>query len=139
MTDTNARILIVDDSRVIRDLLSEYLGDLGFSVDEAVDGQDGIDKALADNYDVVFCDLHMPRKNGYQVYIEVSEKKPKTRFIMTDSLPDELAAKAEEAGACCCLTKPFDLNEVKRKLLEILKLQQGSKPCPNSKAKPSVS
>ncbi len=137
MPDLNARILIVDDSRVIRDLLREYLTDLEYSVDVAVDGQDGIDKALVGDYDVVFCDLHMPRKNGFQVYSEVSRAKPEVSFIMTDSLPDELAAKAEEAGACCCLTKPFDLNEVKRKLLEVL--QQGSKPCPNPKARPSVS
>lgn len=137
MPDANARILIVDDSQVIRDLLCEYLSDLGYTVELAIDGQDGIDKALATDYDVVFCDLHMPRKNGFQVYSEVSETKPHSIFIMTDSLPDELAAKAQEAGACCCLTKPFDLNEVKMKLLEVL--QQGSKPCPNSKVKPSVS
>ena len=137
MPDINASILIIDDSQVIRDLLSEYLGDLGCTIETAIDGQDGIDKALASEYDAVFCDVHMPRKNGYQVYNEVSRIKPHMPFIMTDSLPDDLAAKAEEAGACCCLTKPFDLNEVKGKLLEVL--QQGSKPCPSSKVKPYVS
>ena len=119
-----ARLLIVDDSQVIRDLLSEYLLDRGHEVDQAVDGQDGIEKALAEEYDAIFCDLHMPRKNGYQVFQEVTRAKPGSRFIMTDSLPDELAAMAQEAGAYCCLTKPFDLDQVALKLQEVLEVTE---------------
>jgi len=115
-----AKILIVDDSKVIRDLLSEYLAEQGHMVGLAVDGQDGIDKAMAEAYDIVFCDLHMPKKNGFQVYQAVSEQKPETRFIMTDSLPDELARKAQDAGAYCCLTKPFDLDEVTETVQRIM-------------------
>ncbi len=115
-----ANILIVDDSKIIRDLLSEYLMDQGHRVDEAVDGQDGIDKALSGDYAVVFCDIHMPKKNGYQVFTEVSTVKPELRFIMTDSLPDELARMAEAAGACSCLTKPFDLDGVFETLKQVL-------------------
>ncbi len=115
-----AKILIVDDSEVIRNLLEEYLTDAGFSVDLAIDGQDGIDKALAGDYQVVFCDIHMPRKNGYQVYREVTARKPDLAFIMTDSLPDQLAEMAQSAGAHCCLTKPFDLDQVKRTLDKLL-------------------
>ncbi len=115
-----ANILVVDDSEVIRNLLEEYLTDAGFSVDLAVDGQEGIDMALVGNYQVVFCDIHMPRKNGYQVYREVSSKKPELAFIMTDSLPDQLAEMAQSAGAHCCLTKPFDLDQIKRTLDRLL-------------------
>lgn len=111
-----ANILVVDDSEVIRNLLEEYLTDAGFSVDLAIDGQEGIDMALAGDYQVVFCDIHMPRKNGYQVYREVSARKPELNFIMTDSLPDQLAEMAQSAGAHCCLTKPFDLDQIKRTL-----------------------
>jgi DNA-binding response OmpR family regulator len=109
-----AHILIVDDSKVIRDLLTEYLCEQGHQVDSAVDGQYGIDQALDGDYDVILCDLHMPRKNGYQVFSEVTAAIPGSRFIMTDSLPDELAQKAQDAGAYGCLTKPFDLDEVTR-------------------------
>lgn len=115
-----ARILIVDDSKVIRDLLTEYLSEQGHQVDSAIDGQDGIDQALAGDYDVILCDLHMPRKNGYQVFTEVTEACPTSRFIMTDSLPDELAQLAEEAGAYGCLTKPFDLAEVNLTIEQVL-------------------
>jgi two-component system response regulator ResD len=114
-----ARILVVDDSLVIRNLLAEYLSDQGHQVDTAADGQEGIEKALDGDYDVILCDLHMPRKNGYQVFTEVTAHRPQTRFIMTDSLPDELARLAQEAGAYGCLTKPFDLDEVARTLEKI--------------------
>ena len=115
-----ARILIVDDSKVIRDLLTEYLGEQGHQVDSAIDGQYGIDQALDGDYDIILCDLHMPRKNGFQVFTEVTAARPASCFIMTDSLPDELAQKAQEAGAYGCLTKPFDLDEVTRTIDQIL-------------------
>ncbi len=114
------RILIIDDSQVIRSLLTEYLTDSGYHVDQACDGQEGIDMALAGDYDIAFCDIHMPRKNGYQVFQEVSAQRPGIFFIMTDSLPDHLAELATSEGAHCCLTKPFDLDQVKNTLEGLL-------------------
>lgn len=114
------RILIIDDSQVIRSLLKEYLTDYGYHVEMACDGQEGIDMALAGDYDVAFCDIHMPRKNGYQVFSEVSRRRPDIFFIMTDSLPDQLAEMATSEGAHCCLTKPFDLDQVKATLEGLL-------------------
>lgn len=115
-----ARILVIDDSEVIRNLLEEYLTDSGYEVDLACDGQEGIEKALTGDYQVVFCDIHMPRRNGYQVFTEVSKKRPEMFFVMTDSLPDQLAEMAQNAGAQCCLTKPFDLDQLRRTLESLL-------------------
>jgi CheY-like chemotaxis protein len=121
MTDKGMlKILVVDDSDVIRALLEEYLTELGYLVDLAADGAEGIEKALAGDYAVVFCDIHMPRKNGYEVYSEVARHRPETRFIMTDSLPDRLAEMAQQAGACCCLQKPFELAQIRQTLQNIL-------------------
>lgn len=114
------KILIIDDSAVIRDLLHEYLTDLGYDVDLARDGQEGINKALAGDYRVAFCDIHMPKKNGYQVFREVSAEKPGLLFIMTDSLPGPLAEMAQKEGAHRCLIKPFDLEQVKEALKAVL-------------------
>jgi len=115
-----ARILIVDDSSVIRGLLSEYLSELGHEVDLAEDGAEGIRMALEGDFHVIFCDIHMPRQNGYQVFLQVSQAKPNSHFVMTDSLPDQLADMATDAGAVCCLQKPFDLDEIKATLEQIL-------------------
>ncbi len=106
------KILIIDDSEIIRNLLYEYLTDLNHEVEFAFDGQEGIDKGLKNSYDLIFSDIHMPRKNGYLVFQEIRAIKENQIFIMTDSLPDSLAEQAEKEGAWCVLTKPFDLNEV---------------------------
>jgi DNA-binding response OmpR family regulator len=113
-------ILIVDDSEIIRNLLSEYLSDLDYAVDTAVDGLDGINKALSGDYRLILCDIHMPGKNGFEVLKAVSSVKPETIFIMTDSLPDKLSDLAQEAGAYCCLKKPFDLAEIRTVVEKLL-------------------
>ena len=106
------KFLIIDDSEIIRSLMIEYLEEKGFKVEYAVDGLEGYHKAIENDYDVIFCDIHMPKKNGFQVMCDVFKVKPDSHFIMTDSMPDELAELALENGACCILTKPFDLDEV---------------------------
>ena len=113
-------ILVIDDSDVIRNLLGDYLGDLGYRVEFAADGEEGIEKALEGNFQLVFCDIHMPKKNGYEVILAVAAQKPDLPFVMTDSLPDKLAEMAQLSGACCCLRKPFDLAEVRETVAKIL-------------------
>lgn len=114
------KVLVIDNSEVIRNLLTEYLTDLGYVVENAINGLDGIEKALRGDYDVVICDIHMPKRNGYQVFSEVSGQKPNLPFIMTDSLPDTLAERAVNEGAYACLSKPFNLDQVKKTIDQLL-------------------
>lgn len=114
------KVLVIDNSEVIRNLLTEYLTDLGYVVENAVNGLDGIEKALSGDYDVVICDIHMPKRNGYQVFSKVSGQKPNLPFIMTDSLPDTLAERAVNEGAYACLSKPFNLDQVKKTMDQLL-------------------
>jgi CheY-like chemotaxis protein len=114
------KVLVIDNSEVIRNLLTEYLTDLGYVVENAINGLDGIEKALSGDYDVVICDIHMPKRNGYQVFSEVSGQKPNLPFIMTDSLPDTLAERAVNEGAYACLSKPFNLDQVKKTIDQLL-------------------
>lgn len=116
--DTGAlRVLVIDDSPVIRDMLVEVLSDDGYIVDTAVDGQAGGDLALANDYVVILCDVHMPEKNGLETVRHIITHKPGAQIIMTDSLPDKMANQARREGALGCLQKPFDLNEL-RQLIE---------------------
>ena len=108
------KILIIDDSEIIRNLLKDFFKDIGYEVDTAINGQEGIDIALKQDYDVIFCDTHMPKKNGYQVFKAIFPTKPNSKFIMTDSMPDNLAEQTCREGAYGILTKPFDLEEVKK-------------------------
>lgn len=104
-----ARILIVDDSRVIRDLLTEFLDELGHQVESAVDGEQGLEMARTGGYDLCICDLHLPKKNGYQLLAELGPVRERMQFIFTDSLPDEQYDRVKAMAQYQCIRKPFDL------------------------------
>lgn len=111
---TIKKILVVDDTPVIRRLLCEVLISEGFETEEAVDGMEAIEKIKNQKYDLVFCDIHMPRKNGFDTFMAAREIDPNLSFIMTDSFPDKLAEKTNKMGALCCLAKPFELEELRK-------------------------
>ena len=115
-----ARILIIDDSSIIREMLSEFLGELGHTVCTASQGPGGHDLALSEDFDLVICDIHLPLMNGLQVYDQVHAKKPGLPFVFTDSLPDELGERAREQTGQSYIRKPFDIYQLKEKLESIL-------------------
>ena len=117
-------ILVIDDSAVMRNLMREFLEDLGYVVGTAQDGQEGLVKALEGDIDVCICDIHMPKLNGCQVYEELKAKKPNIRFIFIDSMPDELSQQVQDLNPSGYLKKPFDLQQL-RSLLQ--KLHQPAK------------
>ncbi len=112
-----AKILIIDDSSVMRDLMSDFLSDAGHDVDTASDGDIGLEMALGNDYDVCICDMHMPKLSGYDVLVRIAPDKPDLQIVFTDSLPDHLSEKVKEAGNYKSLRKPFELNQL-REILE---------------------
>ena len=56
-----ASILVIDDERAIRNVLKEILSSEGYKVDEAIDGEEGLRKFLAGSFDLVLCDIKMPK------------------------------------------------------------------------------
>jgi CheY-like chemotaxis protein len=115
-----ARILVIDDAGVMRNLLREFLSAEGHDVDVAVDGEEGIAKALSGDYRLVFCDLHMPRKNGYQVYEHVHSTRPDMQFVFTDSMPDAFSEQLAETRRFFILRKPFDLQQIRSVLASLI-------------------
>jgi len=105
----------------MRNLLLDFLGDLGHAVSATGDPMEGVRMAINEPFDICFCDLHIPKKSGYEVYCEVSAVRPELQFVVTDSLPDQLAEQARGSGVRYCLRKPFDLNQVREVLEKILK------------------
>jgi two-component system, response regulator, stage 0 sporulation protein F len=122
------KILVVDDTPVIRRLLCDVLKSEGYEPDEAVDGEEAIEKIKVSQYDLVFCDIHMPRKNGFDTFMAAREIDPNLDFIMTDSFPDKLAEKTNEMGALGCLSKPFELDELRKSLKQIESMKQAKCP-----------
>ncbi len=107
------KILVIDDTLVIRELLTEFFADYGFKVETAVNGREGYEKAVASDYSLIICDVHMPELNGVDLVINLRQAKPESRIIIMDSMPGKDAKKATESGAIGCLAKPFDLDELR--------------------------
>jgi len=110
-TDNPARILVVDDSRTNRSLLSKRLEQQGYRTETADDGQQALDKLSASAFDLVLLDVMMPVVDGYQVLakMKITEGLRDIPVIMI-SAADEIdsIAKGIELGAEDYLPKPFD-------------------------------
>jgi two-component system chemotaxis response regulator CheY len=105
------RILTIDDSRTIRDMLMLTLSGAGFNVSQAVDGQEGIDILEKETFDVVITDINMPKKDGYDV-IRAMRANPMHNgipiLVLTTEADTEKRQIAREAGATGWMVKPFD-------------------------------
>lgn len=110
---TMARILIIDDERLIRHALRDILEYEKHEVVDAEDGDSGLKAALEGKFDVVFCDVKMPGKDGIEVVEALALKGVSTPvIIMTGHGSVELAVQALKAGAYDFIEKPLDLNRV---------------------------
>ena len=76
------KILIIDDERAIRSTLKEILEFENYTVDEAEDGEKGLQHLSKSKYDVVLCDIKMPGMDGLEVLEKAMELSPDTPFIM---------------------------------------------------------
>lgn len=108
-----AKILIIDDEKSIRFTLREILEYEKYEVDEAVDGQDGIDKITSKKYDIALCDIKMPKLDGIEVLEKAQEINPDVQFIMISAHGSiETAVEAVKKGAYDFIQKPPDLNRL---------------------------
>lgn len=104
-------ILAVDDSGSLRSMVSFSLKAAGYQVVEAVDGQDGLDKAKSRVVDLVLTDQNMPRMDGLTLIkslrgMETYSKVP--ILMLTTESSDEMKAKGKAVGATGWMVKPFD-------------------------------
>lgn len=108
---SSKRILTIDDSKTMRDMLMLTLAEAGFDVIQAVDGQDGLDVLTKEQVDVIITDINMPRMDGYEV-IRSLRKNPEFKstpiLVLTTESEAEKKNLAREAGATGWMVKPFD-------------------------------
>ena len=107
------KILIIDDEKPIRNTLREILEYEKFQVDDAEDGLIGINLAKTTDYDVVLCDIKMPKMDGTEVLEQILEMKPNTSVVMISGHGNiETAVDALKKGAFDYIAKPLDLNRL---------------------------
>ena len=108
-----SRILVIDDERAIRRALREILEFEEFDVDEAEDGKEGLEKAIAESYDIIFCDIKMPKLDGMEVLEELRKANVDTPVIMISGHGNiDTAVQAIKKGAFDFIEKPLDLNRI---------------------------
>jgi DNA-binding NtrC family response regulator len=108
-----ATLLIIDDEKSIRKTLSEILSFEGYKIEEAVDGEEGLNKFKEKTFDVVLCDIKMPKIDGLEFLQKAVEINPDVPIIMISGHGNiETAVEAVKKGAYDFIQKPPDLNRL---------------------------
>jgi len=108
-----AEILIIDDEKAIRKTLSEILSFEGYKLDEAADGEEGLKRFKDKSYDLVLCDIKMPKIDGIEFLQKAGEVNPDIPIIMISGHGNiETAVEAVKKGAYDFISKPPDLNRL---------------------------
>ena len=106
----NEKVLVVEDDEVIRKVLRLQLGKWGYRVVEAEDGVAAILKLGKEDFDLIICDIMMPKKDGWELIKEV-RLSPKTKdipvIVLTAKNKDSDMFKGYDLGANYYITKPF--------------------------------
>lgn len=107
------RILIIDDERAIRSAIREILEYEKYEVDEAADGMEGVVKIKGGQYDVILCDIKMPKLDGDEVLDRILLLAPETPVVMISGHGTiETAVSMLKKGAYDYIAKPLDLNRL---------------------------
>lgn len=116
------KILIIDDDAGIREFLQMFFDEREYLTEIAFDGQDGVEKFEKDPaYDLVLCDMLMPRMIGLNVLKRIKELKPDQRVILMTGVKEEtMIEKAKALGCKMYLTKPVKLSELEAHVTECL-------------------
>jgi CheY-like chemotaxis protein len=115
LPDRRPRVLIVDDDSSIRLLCASHLRAQGYDVIEAVNGQDGLERAFAEMPDLVLLDISMPVLDGFGLAAALrgDERTQRIPFAFLSGETDpHIETRALEAGAHGYFAKPFDLSAV---------------------------
>ena len=110
-----SKILIIEDEAAIRRVLTKILSEENdsYKVEEAEDGLQGVEKVKNEDYDLILCDIKMPKMDGVEVLEAVKKIKPEIPMVMISGHGDlETAINTMRLGAFDYISKPPDLNRL---------------------------
>lgn len=109
------KILIVDDSKDIRDILSKMLSLMGFEAAVASNGNEALNLFLTNSFDLVLTDLEMPDLDGWTLAVHIKDKSPNTPVVLITGSEKE-AVMERLKGSCIdsILFKPFMLEDIQK-------------------------
>lgn len=115
------KILVVDDEARIRRLLKMYLERENYKIEEAENGDEAIDKALGNEYDLILLDLMMPGTDGIEVCRQVRDKKATPIIMLTAKGEEANRVQGFEVGTDDYIVKPFSPREVVLRVKALLR------------------
>ena len=113
MMSEQSKILIVDDSQELTDVIHEYMEIYGFIVDTTTESTDALRLIGANGYDVIVSDIHMPGMDGLELMGRIKNKYPDLPVVLITGYSISEARKiAMEKGADAFVAKPFHMKEI---------------------------
>jgi two-component system response regulator ResD len=122
---SGARVLVVDDEPMVREVLARYLVKEGFAVEEAADGEQALSRFEAGAPDLVLLDLMLPRVDGLEVFRRIRERAPTAVIMLTAKGEETDRVVGLELGADDYVTKPFSPREVVARVRAVLRRTDG--------------
>ena len=116
------RVLVVEDEPGIAKFIRQGLSEAGYVVDVAIDGEDGLNYALATEYDIIVLDILLPRMDGLRILKELRSRSVKTSVLLLtarDTVDDRV--RGLDAGADDYLIKPFAFSELLARIRALLR------------------
>lgn len=115
-----ARILVIDDEDIIREMLKDILEPEGHEIIEAEDGQKGLEKFDPESIDLVITDIMMPGKDGFETIAELREQKSNVKIIAFTGYGLHNLPVAFDLGAARVYEKPIKPNDLKEAVTGLL-------------------
>lgn len=115
------KILVIEDDKTVNELLSENLEGLGYEVDVAFDGEEGLNLALLNDYQLILLDVMIPKLDGFQVLKSLRDKKQTPLMFLTAKGGEQDRIVGFKTGADDYLIKPFNMDELELRIQAILR------------------
>jgi CheY-like chemotaxis protein len=125
---TDPKILLVDDNAVVRDMLVDLVGSLGYVADAASGGTEALALFDRNRYDIVLTDLLMPGMSGWEVLAAVRQRDPRMPVVIITGTPTVGDPRASQPGVAV-LKKPVDVKALDETIKEKLRQRPAVRGC----------
>jgi DNA-binding response OmpR family regulator len=129
MSEGSRRVLVIEDDYDLSRAVADLLTDDGFHVDQRYDGESGLARAREENYDVIVLDIMMPRRNGFNVCLDLRAAGVNTPLLMLTAKDGEMdEVEGLEVGADDFLRKPFERSILLARIHALLRRYERNRP-----------
>lgn len=118
------KLLVVDDEELIRNVIKEYAKIENYEVDEASDGDEAVEKALENDYDVIIMDIMMPKRDGFSAIKEIKQEKDISVIVLSARTMEEDKLNGFDLGIDDYVIKPFSPKELIARIKAVTKRQK---------------